>query len=175
MPRVTVTLKETQFCIFGSVLHTMNQVLNLYSLSRVASAPKPAVAHRSLPGMNTPWAGSGVIPLVCPACKPHVCPALSEEGRDSRCRAERPPSPAVARTALPWFTGALTQEGKAVTRTELRRCWLWQGLCPWQTVQRNDELETSPSSYPALISLQRLPPLHYRPALSKVSCDFVTF
>lgn len=130
MPRVTVTLKETQCCIFGSLLHSTTQALNLYSLSRAASVPRPAVACRWLPGMNAPWAGCGVIPLVCPACKPNVCPTLSKEGRDSRCRADWPPSPAVANTALRWFISALTQQGKGVTRTKIRRRWLSQGFIP---------------------------------------------
>lgn len=71
----------------------MDQVFTVYSLSRAASVPQPAADHSWLPGTSAPWAGSGVIPLVCPARKPRVCPVLSPGGRDSHG------SPAAANTA----------------------------------------------------------------------------
>ena len=157
---------EGNTVLYFLVTTSMKQVLNLYSLSRVASVLKPAVAHRSLPGMNAPWAGSGVTPLVRPACKPCVCPALSKEGWDPRCRADWPPCP-----------GAVGERSDSHQNLEVPAL---RGIHAHNMVQRNDELETSPSSFSTLIPLQRLvhfflPPICCLPAFFKVSCDFVTF
>lgn len=100
MPRFTLTPKGTHRCIFGSGLHSMDQVFTVYSVARAASVPKPAADHSWLPGTSAPRAGSGVIPLVCPARKPRVCPVLSPEGRDSHGFPAAADSAALSLSAL---------------------------------------------------------------------------
>lgn len=106
--------------------------------------PQPAAGHRRSPS----W--TSVIPLVCPARKPHGCLVLSKGGQGSGCRVAWLPVPVVASTALPWFISMVGTEQPSPTPGGAALA----GIHALNMVQKNDELQMSPLSCSTFISLQ---------------------